>query len=170
MNKNHCKWIILACALLFSAVHAEGPAKDEHHETAEHEVAAGHEGGHAHQNFVTAFVGITHAGRRENGLALGLGYDRMLTEKFSIGGIVEHTFGDQDFTVYAIPLAYRVDRWKLLVAGGVEDGQHGTESLIRLAAEYAYVVGKIEISPQVAVDFVDGEEVWVFGLVFGKGF
>lgn len=94
----------------------------------------------------------------------------MITKKFSIGGIVEHTFGDADFTVYAVPLAYRVDRWKFLVAPGIEDGHHGTESLVRVAAEYAYMVGSIEISPQVAVDFVDGEDVWVFGLVFGKGF
>lgn len=170
MNIKHCKWIVFACTLLFSAAHAEEHAQDEHHEAAEHEAAAGHEGGHAHKNIVTAFAGITHAGRRKNGLALGLGYDRMITENFSIGVIAEHTFGDADFTVYAIPLAYRVDRWKFLVAPGVEDGHHGTESLLRLAAEYAYKMDSIEISPQVAVDFVDGEDVWVFGVVFGKGF
>ncbi|MGI9201622.1 MAG: hypothetical protein ACR2QL_11220 [Woeseiaceae bacterium] len=171
INKNYFKWTIVACALCISAVHAEDASQGEHLESVGHESATGEGGEHAsHKNFVTVFTGITHAGRRENGFALGVGYDRMITDRFSIGGIIEHTFGDQDFTVYAIPLAYRVDRWKLVVAGGVEDGQHGTESLVRLAAEYAYIVGEIEVSPQVALDFVDGDQVWVFGVVFGKGF
>ncbi len=47
---------------------------------------------------------------------------------------------------------------------------HGTESLVRLSAEYAFEAGAWEISPQLAVDFVDGEEVLILGFVFGKGF
>lgn len=163
--------IVLVFALSFSAAHAQAGGQIEHHESSSDEPSDEHTGGHGHhKNFITAFAGITHAGRRENGLALGLGYDRMLTDKFSIGVIAEHTFGDADFTVYAVPLAYRVDRWKFVLAGGVEDGEHGTESLLRLATEYAYKVGNLEISPQVALDFVDNETVWVFGVVFGRGF
>ena len=46
-----------------------------------------------------------------------------------------------DFWVYAVPIAYRIDRWKFVIAPGVEDGARGTESLVRLGAEYAFEAG-----------------------------
>ena len=141
------------------------------HEENEHESASTHEGAHEfHRNIVSIYAGITHGGRRKNGAAFGVGYERRLNETFSIGVLAEHTFGDADFTVYAVPFAYRVDRWKFLVAPGVEDGDHGTESLVRLGAEYAFEFNSWEMSPVVAVDFVDGDEVLIVGVVFGKGF
>ena len=144
-------------------------------EAAEHASASTEEGAHEgahdfHRNIVSIFTGITHGGRRDNGLALGVGYERRLNKTFSIGVLAEHTFGDFDFTVYAVPFAYRVDRWKFLVAPGVEDGDHGAESLVRLGAEYAFEFDSWEMAPQVAVDFVDGDEVFIIGVVFGKGF
>jgi hypothetical protein len=95
----------------------------------------------------------------------------LLNEPFGIGVLAERTFGDADFWVYAVSFAYRVDRWKFYVAPGIEDSDdHGTESLVRLSAEYAFEVGSWELSPQLAIDFVDGEEVLIMGVVFGKGF
>ena len=94
-----------------------------------------------------------------------------LNESFGIGVIVERTFGDGDFTVVAVPFGYRIDRWKFYVAPGIEDSdEHGTQSLVRLGAEYAFKAGSWEISPQFAVDFVGGHKVLVLGVVFGKGF
>jgi hypothetical protein len=119
---------------------------------------------------VSFFVGFTHVGRRENGAALGVAYQRILNESFSIGVLAEHTFGGVDFTVYAVPFVYRLDRWRFYIAPGIEDSDHGTESLVRLGAEYAFEASSWEISPQLAVDFVDGEEVLILGVVFGKGF
>jgi hypothetical protein len=140
-------------------------------ETEEHEPDSSHETTHDfHRNFVAGFIGATHEGRRENNVALGIGYERFFNESFAIGVIVEHTFGDLDFTVLAVPFAYRSGRWRLYIAPGVEDSKHGAKSLMRLGAEYAFEVGAIEVSPQVAVDFVGGEEVLVLGVVFGKGF
>jgi hypothetical protein len=47
----------------------------------------------------------------------------------------------------------------------------GTEELVRLGAEYAFEFSDgWEIAPQINVDFVDSEDVWVFGVVFAKGF
>jgi hypothetical protein len=58
-----------------------------------------------------------------------------------------------------------------LVAPGVEDSsKHGTESLVRFGAGYGFKTGGWMITPQLNVDFVDGEDVWVFGVGFGKGF
>ncbi len=162
----------LVTAMLIALCAAPVYAQTVSHDTSEHESASSHESAHgSHQNVVSFFAGLTHAGRRENGAALGVGYERLLNESLGIGVLAEHTFGDADFTVYAVAFAYRVDRWKFYIAPGIEDSDaHGTESLVRLSAEYAFEAGTWEISPQLAVDFVDGEEVLILGVVFGKGF
>jgi hypothetical protein len=147
-------------------------AQTVEHDSSEHESASGRESDHGHhKNFFAIFVGLTHEGRRETAGALGVGYERLLNESFAIGVLAEHTFGDAGFWVYAVPFSYRVDRWKFYIAPGIEDSDaHGTESLVRLSAEYAFEAGSWEISPQLAVDFVEGEKVLVLGVVFGKGF
>ena len=62
------------------------------HEPSEHESASGHDSAHgAHKNVVSFFAGVTHAGRRENAAALGVGYERNLNESFGIGVLAEHT-------------------------------------------------------------------------------
>jgi len=160
--------LAVLCAVCTAPVYAQTVDYD----ASEHESASGHESAHgSHQNVLSFFAGVTHAGRRVNGAALGVGYERLLNESFGIGVLAEHTFGDADFTVYAVPFAYRVDRWKFYIAPGIEDSDaHGIESLVRLSAEYAFESGTREISPQLAVDFVDGEEVLILGVVFSKGF
>jgi len=158
---------VLIVAVALSAVGAFPAYAEE----SDHESASVHETAHEfHPNFLGMFVGITSEQRREAGLALGIEYERRLNKSFGIGLVAEHTFGDLDFWVFAVPFAYHTGRWKFYVAPGIEDGDHGTESLIRIGAEYAYEVGEWEISPQLDLDFVDGEEVWVLGVVFGKGF
>jgi hypothetical protein len=159
---------VVLCAVCTAPVNAQ----TAEHDSSEHESAAVHESDHAsHKNVLALFVGATHVARRENGLALGVGYVRQLNESFGIGVLAEHTFGDENFTVYAVPFTYRVDRWMFYIAPGIEDSDaHGTESLVRLSAEYAFEAGTWEISPQIAVDFVGGDAVLILGLVFGKGF
>ena len=140
-------------------------------QTAEHESASDHDAVHDfHPNLLAVFVGVTHEGQRHNGLALGIEYERRLNESFGVGIVAEHTFGDLDFWVYAVPFAYHTGRWKFYIAPGVEDGDHGNESLVRLGGEYAFEVGAWEISPQLDIDFVGGEETLVLGVTFGKGF
>ena len=137
----------------------------------EHESASDHEATHDfHSNLLALFVGVTYEGSSENGFALGIEYERRLNESFGVGVLAEHTFGDLDSWVYAVPFAFHTGRWKFYVAPGVEDGDQGSESLVRLGAEYAYEVGAWEISPQLDVDLVDGEVVPVLGVTFGKGF
>ncbi len=124
-----------------------------------------------HENVVGVFTGITNAGKREDEPALGLEYERRINESFGIGAVVEYTFGDADLWVAAIPFAYHTGHWKLYVAPGIEDGVHGTEGLLRLGGEYAFELSDSwEIAPQLNVDFVGGENVWVVGVVFSKGF
>ncbi len=159
--------LIVVLALLLIVVGAP-PAFAQ---TGEHESASDHEATHDfHPNLLALFVGVTHEGSRENDLALGIEYERRLNESFGVGALVEHTFGDLDFCVYAVPVAYHTGCWKFYIAPGVEDGDHGSESLVRLGGEYAYAVGAWEISPQLDVDFIDGDQVVVLGVTFGKGF
>ncbi len=157
--------LLLPCLLL--GVAATCPIKSATGETAEH--AVGEE--HFHRNVVGVFGGITHEGRRENDPALGVEYERRISESFGIGALAEYTSSEDEFWVFAVPFAFHTGPWKLYLAPGVEDSEHGTEHLVRLGVEYAFdLSGGWEIAPQIDLDLVDGEEVWVFGLVFARGF
>jgi hypothetical protein len=130
----------------------------------------GHETGHAyHKNMVAGFFGFAFEGSRDEGVALGIEYERRLNATWGIGAIAEHTFGDFDTWVFAVPLAYHAGPWKFYGAPGIEDGEHGSESMFRLGVEYGFHRGNWEISPQLDIDFVDGEEILVIGLTFGRG-
>lgn len=156
--------ILLALLLAICAPHVLAQT-DEHEPNSDDEATQ-----ESHRNFIAGFIGGAHEGRRGDGSALGIGYGRRLNESFGIGVIAEHTFGDFDFWVYAVPFTYRTGQWKLFIAPGVEDDGESTESLVRLGAEYAFEVGKLEIAPQFAMDYVGGEKVLVFGVVIGKWF
>lgn len=156
---------ILALLTLFAAA---ASAEDTHHE------ASAHASEHSyHADTIGVFVGFAteNEGVREDGLALGLEYEHRFNESFGIGGVIEHTWGDIDAWVFAIPFAYHNGPWKLYAGPGIEDGEHGTENLIRLGVEYGFHVNGWEISPQLDLDIVEREtEVWVLGVVFARGF
>ena len=137
--------------------------------------AAAESAEHGHEyapNLVAAFVGITSEDRRENGLSLGLEYERRLSRSFGIGALAELTFGDIEVWVFAVPFAFHTGPWKFYVAPGFEnaDDTDDNESLIRVGGEYGFEVGRWEIAPQLDVDLVDGDVVLVGGVTFGWGF
>jgi hypothetical protein len=160
---------------------AEDQVASDTHNASGHAEAAGHgegtesahgEGHEFHKNILAVFGGVTHSGRRENDPALALEYERRFTEHFSMGAFAEYTFGDSDYAVYGIPFYYRSGHWRFALAPGIEDSkEHGTEELVRISANYIFEVGGgWDVAPTLAVDFVDGEDVWIFGLGVGKGF
>jgi hypothetical protein len=139
------------------------------------EQAAPHDSpGHSyHRNGIGFFLGAAteEAGSRENGVALGIEYERRLSASFGIGGIAEHTYGDLDVWVYAVSFAYHTGPWRMYAAPGIEDTRHGSEKMLRLGVEYGIPVGRWEIAPQFDIDIVDREaEVLVLGLTFARGF
>ncbi len=139
-------------------------------QTAEHESATAHAESHQyHPNMLGLFLGETFEGREE-AFTIGLEYERRINKSFGVGAFAEYVSGDLDFWLYGVPFAYHTGPWKLYVAPGVEDGEHGSEFLVRVGGEYAFEVGEFEISPQLNLDFVDSEEVWVLGVVIGKSF
>jgi hypothetical protein len=122
------------------------------------------------KNMLNVLVGVTEEGRRDNGVTLGLEYERRLSKSLGVGAVAEHVFGDIGVSVYAVPLFFHTGRWKFLVAPGIETGDFGTEFLVRIGGDYAFHVGDWEIAPGLDVDFVDGDQVLVLGLAIGKGF
>ncbi len=128
-----------------------------------------------HRNWAAVFLGVTSEDRRGSNPALGIEYARHLSRAFAIGGIVEYTFSDDEFWVLAVPFAYRTGPWKFYVAPGFEveelsDGMGDSELLLRIGGEYAFEIGKLEIAPQIDVDFVDSDTVFVFGVTLGTSF
>ncbi|MEH6593591.1 MAG: hypothetical protein V7746_25210 [Halioglobus sp.] len=157
--------LLSSLLLLFSVFSSLVLAEDRNGTAVE-----GH-GEHFHKNMAGVVVGITHGGRRKNGPALGLEYERRFNDSFGVGGVIEYTGGDAEVWVAAIPFAYHTGHWKFYVAPGVEDGHHGTEELLRLGGEYAFELSSgWEVAPQLNVDFVDCEDVWVFGVLFARVF
>lgn len=155
--------VIAAASLALVLMPGAACAEDTHDE---------HHGSHDfHANVFGVFGGITDEDHHDPAFTLGLEYERRLSAEFGIGVIAERAFGDLDFSVYAVPFAYHAGHLKLYAAPGIEDSRHhGSEFLFRLGAEYGFAVGEYEISPQFNIDFVDGEEALVLGLVFARGF
>jgi len=121
-------------------------------------------------NRLSILVGVTSETRRDNGLTLGLEYERRLDATLGVGLVAEHVFGDLDFSIFAVPLFFHTGRWKFLIAPGVEDSDLGTEFLLRIGGDYGFEVGRWEIAPGIDVDFVDGDVVPVIGVAIGRGF
>jgi hypothetical protein len=150
---------VIGCSTPLATGHAN---EDEHGDT--------HEATHEyHPNMLGVFVGVTDEGREE-AITMGVEYERRLNKSFGIGLFAEYIFGDADFWVYGVPFTYHIRQWTLYIGPGVEDGKHGSEYFTRIGGQYSFEAGSWEISPQMNLDLVDGNEVWVLGVVIGKGF
>ncbi|MDX2460738.1 MAG: hypothetical protein QNM00_11710 [Gammaproteobacteria bacterium] len=124
-----------------------------------------------HPNVIAVFGGVTSEDRRDRAFTFGVEYERRLTRSFGMGVIAERAFGDLDFWVFALPLAFHHGPWRLFAAPGVEDSDHlGSEFLFRVGVEYIIDMDGYEIVPQFDIDFVDGEQVFVLGISIARGF
>ena len=166
LEKHGASW--LPCAFVALFLLASPATARAEPEGAEHE---SHGTSHGfHKNVLGVFAGVTHSGR-DNAPTVGIEYSRRFTSRFGVGAVVEYAGGDADLWVAAIPFIFHAGHWKLYAGPGLEDGHHGTEALVRLGVEYAFPLsGGWEIAPQANIDIVDGEEVWVFGVLFAKVF
>ena len=137
----------------------------------------GDEAGH-HLNSVSAFLGVTSEGRRQGASTLGLEYERRLSEKWFITPAIEHAFGDLDFSVLALTLGYRFNRWAIYAGPGVEWAEHEhedgvetrSEFLFRTGVLYELEVGHLIVAPHALVDFLADDQVAVFGVTVGVNF
>ena len=135
----------------------------------------GAEPGH-HLNSVSAFLGVTSEGRRQLASTLGLEYERRLSDRWFITPAIEHAFGNLDFSIVALTLGYRLNRWAVYAGQGVEWAQHEdgaetqSEFLFRTGVLYELEVGDLIVSPHAIVDFVAYDKVAVIGVTVGFNF
>lgn len=147
--------LTLTLLLTFAATAQGQTGHTEHHEDAHHTLGV--------------FLGDTTEDRRD-GLTLGLEYEYRATPRLGIGLTAEHVSGDFDTNVFVLPVAFHSGPWKAYAGPGVERGEEGNETLLRVGIEYGFHFGEYELSPQLDVDFVEGERLLIFGLVFAREF
>ena len=171
---NQCAGASLAGSLLLSilVLFSSTVTADTETELEEYHVEADHGHGHGyHTHTFGVFIGRAQDGR-ENAPAVALEYEYRFNKRFGLGGFAEYTGDEADFWIAAVPFGFHFGNLKTYIAPGLEKGHHGTHELLRLGAEYAFALSDDgwEIAPQINIDFVDGEEVWVFGVLIAKGF
>ncbi|MFK7831341.1 MAG: hypothetical protein AB8B57_16325 [Congregibacter sp.] len=127
------------------------------------------ESSHEPHHVLGVFLGDTTEDRRE-GVTIGIEYEYRVSERVGIGATFEHISGDFDTNVYVLPIALHSGPWKVYAGPGFEKSDRGDEQLFRVGAEYGFHLGRYEISPQIDVDFVDGEKLFVIGVVFARPF
>ena len=110
---------------------------------------------------------------KESAFTIGVDYERRLTRLLGFGGVVEFADKRRDHILIAT-VDLHFGRFKLQTGPGFErrEGPDGTEGLgiFRVGATYDYFFDRFSLSPVINVDFVEGEQVYVYGVNFGWGF
>jgi len=127
-----------------------------------------------HRDMVEFFVGDTYEdGERggEHGFSVGVAYERRLSQLLGVGGFYEYAAGDFDKWSIGIPLfIHPYEGWRFALAPGLEHRHGDNEFLFRTGVAYEFELSDQWVMiPEFNVDFVDGEEAFVFGLSFGFG-
>ena len=122
------------------------------------------------------FIGATNFDS-ETELTFGLEYEYKINSQWGVGAVYESTseahHGD-GVTVSLVSAFYHPDSHIRLGLGlGQEEigGYHPhTESLYRVSAGYDFHVDQFGIAPTLAIDVIDGEQAFVFGVAFTRPF
>jgi len=154
----------LLAGLISVSVNAGGGSDDHHDE------------GHAYPaHVVGAFLGATDTDGSD--FTFGVEYEYRFSKMFGVGVVAEHTpaaHHDDGITVGLAALHFH-PAGGLRLTGGIGkewvggDHSHST-TLYRLGAAYDFELGKFAVAPTVNVDFVDGHEAVVYGLVISRHF
>jgi hypothetical protein len=144
-----------------------------------HEVSAGHGEHHSHRHFPGVFVGATSVDS-ETDFTVGVEYEYKFSEHWGAGAVWETTNEAHDglgTTVYLASLFWHPSAmWRFGAGLGQEevggDATHHShsETLVRVSAGYEFLVGGFGIQPAMAVDFIDEDTAFVFGIAFTKPF
>jgi hypothetical protein len=129
---------------------------------------------HHHLNMLEVFLGNTYEDAKhgnENGFTVGLTYERRFSELLGVGGFYEYAAGDFDKWSIGVPLfIHPYEGWRLALAPGLEHRHGEDEFLLRTGVAYEFELSERWVMiPEFNIDFVDGEEAFVFGLSFGFG-
>ncbi len=139
------------------------------------------DGGKLNQHVVGLFLGVTDTEHTEE-TSYGLEYEYRFNKTWGLGGVWERTpdgYDDghghtEDLSVKVISAYWHKDMLRLGLGFG-EEKVHGdhphTEDLIRASAAYdIHLTPNLGIAPSVAIDRVDGENVYVYGAALTYAF
>jgi hypothetical protein len=178
-------WLFaVATTLVLSSALGAAATGQEHEEHPASEEGAGtHEEHDFHRHHVSVFLGVTDGEiEKEHGhgegetvdkrnFSMGLDYGYHFNQRWGVGALVEYE--GQDFRTWVAGVAgvlHATRALKLIAAPGFERHEGEYEFLFRLGIRYDFEVGRITIAPAFNVDFVDGEEILVYGVNIGRGF
>ena len=120
------------------------------------------------RNGFELFAGATF-NHGESNASFGLSYERRVTKRFGVGGLVEYTNGRE--WVFAVPFSWRItEPWKVMVAPGWEHEDGENTYLTRVGTSYEFEIGDWTLAPEVNFDFVDGDTAYVVGVSLGWAF
>jgi len=178
---------------LANETHQEEHAEEAEHQ--EHGEAEGHSGRSHHKNDIGIFLGLTDEHGHANEPTLGVDYKRRVAKHWAIGGLFDYAGGDLRNTIVAASVTWWSDVGLTLTAApGIEfhrgrgvtidcgcGGALKSEDpdqiglldederyfVMRLGAGWGFPIGQdYIIEPQVNLDLVEGEKVWVYGVNF----
>ena len=166
-------------------------AEEGHTEHADHADGAESHGDSEHhfKNAFALFLGATNEHGHGTEPTWGLEYGRALTPHWTVGGLLDYAGGGQRNIVIAPMVVWKPiagGGFVLLAAPGIEyhngrgtvehhfskaetaaEDKDETYFVLRLGTAYYFHLGsRFGIGPAVNVDFVDGNEVWVYGVNF----
>jgi hypothetical protein len=170
----------------------ETRAEEAEHE--EHGVSDGHGGRPHHLNDVAIFLGGTDEHGHPTEFTWGLDYKRRVAERWAVGGLFDYAGGLRNAIVAASVTWFPIGNLTLTAAPGIEfhrgrgssedcncphaltsdDGggtgevdENATYFIFRVGVGWGIPIGNsYAIEPQVNLDLVEGEKVWVYGLNF----
>lgn len=189
--------LLVTSFLAVSPANAQEPEEDrQEHEAESHAAgeATEHKEHEFHRHHLSVFLGATtadvevhggegNAGTQSGGgeaggetertteASIGLDYEYRLSRLLGIGFLFDYVGGDARASVAGIPVfLHPAGGLKLLAAPGLEHHEGENEFLVRLGLGYQFDIGRWAITPGASVDFVDGDEVYIYGLYIGRGF
>jgi len=165
-----------------------GAAQEAEHE----EHGEEHEGRPHHKNDFAIFLGGTDEHGHPTELTWGLDYKRRVAEHWAVGGFFDHAGGSLRNAIVAASVSwFPIGKLTLTAAPGIEfhRGRSSNEGcgcagsakseetgeadkdatyfVFRLGVGWGFlIVESYGIEPQVNLDLVNGEKVWVYGLNF----
>ena len=182
MNNKYRIGIAAAAVILFFG--AIGVADEPQHASSDP-----HGNGHEfHRHHVALFLGAT-SGILENGhgedphahgesekrntdFSIGVDYEYRILKKLGIGALVDYAPGDLRTTVFAAGAFIRpIGSLLVIAAPGFERHEQNRHALFRLGFGYEFdVADRFSLTPNFNIDFVNGRQVYVYGISLGTGF
>ncbi|MCX2983419.1 hypothetical protein EYC98_21375 [Halieaceae bacterium IMCC14734] len=140
-------------------------------------VRVGGRGGDYTRHNLGVFLGATKEASGPIESTWGLEYGYRFTQHFGVGFVYEKTDeahpGDGAEVLLGSLYYNPYANWRLGIGVGQEEigGSHShKETLYRASVAYHFHVGKFALSPLAAVDWVDVDNLYVFGVAFSRPF